>query len=36
MSAVDASGNLWLFGGLGEDSTEGAGGALNDLWEYPQ
>jgi N-acetylneuraminic acid mutarotase len=30
---VDASGNLWLFGGDGYDST-GAQGYLNDLWEY--
>jgi N-acetylneuraminic acid mutarotase len=30
---VDASGNLWLFGGDGYDST-GAQGNLNDLWEY--
>jgi len=30
---VDASGNLWLFGGSGYDST-GAQGYLNDLWQY--
>jgi hypothetical protein len=30
---TDVSGNLWLFGGDGYDST-GAGGNLNDLWEY--
>ncbi|MGD1215243.1 MAG: kelch repeat-containing protein [Terriglobales bacterium] len=30
---TDASGNLWLFGGGGLDSTE-AGGLLNDLWKY--
>jgi hypothetical protein len=30
---VDASGNVWLFGGIGYDST-GAFGTLNDLWEY--
>jgi N-acetylneuraminic acid mutarotase len=30
---VDASGNLWLFGGFGHDST-GAQGELNDLWSY--
>jgi len=30
---LDASGNLWLFGGYGFDST-GTGGPLNDLWEY--
>lgn len=31
---TDASGNFWLFGGVGCDSTENCGGALNDLWEY--
>jgi hypothetical protein len=30
---TDASGNLWLFGGLGIDST-GANGSLGDFWEY--
>jgi N-acetylneuraminic acid mutarotase len=30
---IDASGNLWLFGGQGNDST-GKIGYLNDLWEY--
>jgi N-acetylneuraminic acid mutarotase len=30
---TDASGNLWLFGGYGYDST-GAEGDLNDLWKY--
>ncbi len=30
---IDASGNLWLFGGQGYDST-GSQGYLNDLWEY--
>ncbi len=30
----DASGNLWLFGGEGNDSTGTANGVLNDLWEY--
>jgi hypothetical protein len=30
---TDGSGNLWLFGGNGVDST-GAAGCLNDLWEY--
>lgn len=29
----DASGNLWLFGGIGYDST-GTVGYLNDLWRY--
>ncbi|MGH8299087.1 MAG: kelch repeat-containing protein [Steroidobacteraceae bacterium] len=30
---TDASGNMWLFGGTGYDST-GTFGELNDLWEY--
>jgi hypothetical protein len=30
---VDASGNLWLFGGQATDST-GNFGTLNDLWKY--
>ena len=30
---TDLSGNLWLFGGSGYDST-GASGDLNDLWVY--
>jgi hypothetical protein len=30
---TDASGNLWLFGGLGYDSTSTAD-ELNDLWKY--
>jgi hypothetical protein len=30
---TDASGNLWLFGGLGMDSA-GTFGELNDLWEF--
>ncbi len=29
----DATGNLWLFGGTGYDST-GTAGNLNDLWKY--
>ena len=29
----DSSGNVWLFGGLGYDSS-GALGSLNDLWKY--
>jgi N-acetylneuraminic acid mutarotase len=33
VSWVDPSGNLWLFGGLGYDST-GALVDLNDLWRY--
>jgi N-acetylneuraminic acid mutarotase len=32
-SWIDTSGNLWLFGGYGEDSTAGEG-YLNDLWQY--
>ena len=32
-SWADASGNLWLFGGSGWDST-GHGGNLNDLWKF--
>jgi len=32
-SWVDASGNLWVFGGLGLDSV-GTSGDLNDLWEF--
>jgi len=32
---TDASGNVWLFGGIGYDST-GTQGSLNDLWEYSQ
>ena len=30
---MDVSGNFWLFGGFGYDST-GAFGYLNDLWKY--
>ena len=30
---LDSSGNVWLFGGIGYDST-GTFGYLNDLWEY--
>jgi len=30
---ADPSGNVWLFGGQGCDSTANCGGALNDLWE---
>ncbi|MGO9593674.1 MAG: kelch repeat-containing protein [Steroidobacteraceae bacterium] len=32
-SWIDSSGNLWLFGGYGRDSTEDLG-YLNDLWQY--
>ncbi|HUL35228.1 MAG TPA: kelch repeat-containing protein [Candidatus Eisenbacteria bacterium] len=31
---TDAHGNLWLFGGEGEDSTGTANGILNDMWMY--
>ncbi len=31
---VDASGNLWLFGGQGYDSTGSNEGILNDVWKY--
>jgi len=34
VSAVDLSGNFWLFGGYGNDSANAQGGDLNDLWEY--
>jgi N-acetylneuraminic acid mutarotase len=33
ISWTDSSGNLWLFGGRGYDST-GTRGELNDLWKY--
>ncbi len=33
VSWIDRSGNLWLFGGLGFDST-GTMGWLNDLWKF--
>jgi hypothetical protein len=33
-SWTDASGNLWLFGGEGEDVNGLANGILNDLWVY--
>jgi hypothetical protein len=35
VSWIDASGNLWFFGGLGQDAT-GTLGFLNDLWEFQQ
>ncbi len=31
---TDTAGNLWLFGGEGEDATGTASGVLNDLWVY--
>ena len=33
VSWIDASGNLWLFGGIGYDNT-GLWDDLNDLWKY--
>jgi hypothetical protein len=30
---MDTSGNLWIFGGLGFDST-GTAGDINNLWRY--
>ncbi|MFX1380927.1 MAG: kelch repeat-containing protein, partial [Promethearchaeota archaeon] len=33
-SWMDAEGNLWLFGGWGEDSVSGDNGYYNDLWRY--
>lgn len=34
LSWVDASGNLWLFGGIGCDANDTCGNYLNDLWKY--
>jgi N-acetylneuraminic acid mutarotase len=34
VSWIDPSDNLWLFGGLGSDSTGPVNGVLNDLWEF--
>ena len=34
VSWTDTSGNLWLFGGSGFDSTEVVTSDLNDLWRY--
>ena len=31
---ADTAGNLWLFGGEGEDATGTPNGVLNDLWVY--
>jgi len=33
ISCADTSGNLWLFGGFGQDKN-GSNGRLNDLWRY--
>lgn len=32
-AVIDSSGNVWLFGGAGYDSTD-TNGFLNDLWKY--
>ena len=34
VSWTDSSGNLWLFGGQGYDSTGKVDGDLNDLWKF--
>jgi hypothetical protein len=34
ISWADASGNFWLFGGIGFDSTATVAQPLNDLWEF--
>jgi hypothetical protein len=34
VSWTDSSGNLWLFGGQGYDSTGQVNGDLNDLWKF--
>ncbi|MGO8758369.1 MAG: hypothetical protein ACLQG3_09620 [Terracidiphilus sp.] len=34
VSWTDKSGNLWLFGGVGGDSTSCCAGTLNDLWKF--
>jgi N-acetylneuraminic acid mutarotase len=34
LSWLDSSGNLWLFGGEGNDSASPYQGPLNDLWKY--
>jgi len=33
-SWIDSSGNFWLFGGYGRDSTVAGSGQLNDLWKF--
>lgn len=33
-SVIDASGNLWLFGGFGYPEVGSTDGYLNDLWKY--
>ncbi len=34
VSWIDGSGDLWLFGGFGFDSTGATSAKLNDLWKY--
>ncbi len=34
VSWIDKNGNLWLFGGSGQDSTSYGWGELNDLWKF--
>jgi N-acetylneuraminic acid mutarotase len=34
MTWIDASGNLWLFGGLGYDESNPINDVLSDLWKY--
>ena len=34
VSWIDADGNMWLFGGVGYDSSEHNIGYLNDLWKF--
>lgn len=31
---IDSSGNLWVFGGIGDDESHPTAGYLNDLWTY--
>ena len=33
-SAIDGAGNIWIFGGLGEDGNGDTAVELNDLWKY--
>jgi N-acetylneuraminic acid mutarotase len=35
ISWTDSSGNLWLFGGAGYDSSGSTRGNLDDMWNYP-
>ena len=34
MTWADASGSIWVFGGLGYDESNPINGELNDLWKY--